>query len=282
MSNFDSNVRFLQKVRDDKTSDVYNLPLYTRIRGIGKGDLIQTGMSLKELPKEFKQAYSIDDLLPLLMKENFRRTILDTLYKDEPGKEKMINDAYQNFLANPNKHHPDNYDSFHYDPDDVAKFNRALQDGDLYKTDPVTVLAYPAYVDPYTTKWEKLLDSKLSEDEADRIFQIMGNNPDEHATEEDKNKAIKQLQDVVNSQVKQSRFIDSDGNLILVLNSLGNKTQSVLTAQAKSMGGSSRKYLRSRFKKSKSKSKSKKSKSKSKTKPKLKSKSKTKYRKQNK
>lgn len=286
MSNFDSfdrNVAFLKKVRDNQASESYNLPLYTRIRGIGKGELIQTGMSLKELPKEFKEAYSIDDLLPLLIKESFRRTILDTLYKDEPDKEKMINDAYQNFLANPNKHHPDNYDRFHYDPDDVAKFNRVLQDGDLYKTDPVTVPAATAYVDPYITKWEKLLNSNLTEAEADRIFQIMGNYPDEHATEEVKNKAIKTLQDAVESQSRHSHSIGSDGNLILVLNSLSNKTHAVLAAKEhKLMNGGSRRRVRKYFKKSKSKSKSKKSKSKSKTKPKLKSKSKTKYRKQNK
>lgn len=233
MSNFDRNVAFLKKVRDDQDSESYNLPLYDRIRGIGKGELIQTGMRLKELPKEFKEAYSIDDLLPLLIKESFRRTILDTLYKDEPDKEKMINDAYQNFLANPNKHHPDKYDSFHYDPDDVAKFNRVLQDGDLYKTDPVTVPASTAYVDPYITKWEKLLNSNLTEAEADRIFQIMGNYPDEHAIEEDKNKAIKTLQDAVESQSRYSHSIGSDGNLILVLNSLSNKTHAVLAAQAK-------------------------------------------------
>jgi hypothetical protein len=270
MSNidFDRNVAFLKRVRDDKTSESYNLPLYNRIQGIGKGNL-QPGMSLKELPKEFKKAYSIDELIPLIMKERFRRTILDNLYKDEPGKEKMINDAYENFLANPNKHHPDkDVSSFYYEPDDVAKFNRALQDGDL---------------DPHIIKWEKLLNSTLSEAEADRIFQIMGINPDERAIKEDKNKAIKQLQEVVDSQ-KRSSSIDSD--VSDVLKSLSDKTHAVLAAaaadQVNSMGGSSRKYLRRRFKKSKSKSKSKKSKSKSKTKQKLKSKYKTKYRKQNK
>ena len=277
---FDMNVvAYLRRISDDETSPTYNTPLYNRIRGIGRGDLIQTGMGLTELPKEFKAAHSIDELLPLIMNERFRRTILDTLYKDEPDKDKMINEAYQKFLANPNKHHPNEDDEFHYKPDDVAKFNRVLQDGDLYKT--VTVPASTANVDPYITKWKKLLNDDLTEAEADRIFQIMGKYPDEHATVAVKNKAIKTLQGVVKSQSKtlqdalksqsrHSRSGVSDDDLML--NSLIYKTSAFLADQAKTdPKGGSRRRVRKYFKKSKSK-----------TKPKLKSKSKTKYRKQNK
>jgi hypothetical protein len=211
------------------------------------------------------------------MKLTYRRTILDDLYGKE--KEKEINAAYVKFLENPGIY------ARYY----VPKAEQKSSDGE-----------YTSYYGP-----SEEIDPGFAGEPMYTFDEI-----NKYKEEEKKNKG--ELKDIASppppppppppdvSEVLDDALAAMDNSTATATATatppppppppVDGSAFDIMEAAEKEfhgvMGGSSRKYLRRRFKKSKSKSnmksKSKKSKSKSKTKPKLKSKYKTKYRKQNK
>jgi hypothetical protein len=257
-----ANVDLLRKVKE------YQHPLTYLLNLMGRSDIQSKSLDdIQKLDKAFASVYNIVELIPYLMKLKYRRTILDDLY---PGKEKAINEAYQNFLANPGKY------AGYYVPNTHQRL-ADLEDAIPY--------------DPRIPPRGSVGELRYTFDEINK-----------YKEEEKKNKG--ELKDIASpppppppdvSEVLDDALAEMDKSMESTVPytpphpppSSTDDAGDILAAASRKFleskpGGSSRKYLRRRFKKSKSKSKSKKSKSKSKTKPKLKSKYKTKYRKQNK
>jgi hypothetical protein len=213
--------------------------------------------SIKELDIAFASAFEIVELIPYLMKLRYRRTILDTLYKDETGKEEMINAAYVKFLDNPGDYAtylvPDTKKSpslsHGHMSGNVGELIYTFDEINKYKQENPYELKDIPVKDTYHEKWEKILKAELTVPQVTRIYTIMGENSVD----------LTDLRNAVSSCERNKQpEIDELRTLL----------------EKRKTGGGRRSRIRSR--------KFKKSKSKSKTKPKLKSKFKTKYRKQNK
>jgi hypothetical protein len=72
------NPALIVRIKHLKNDEGY--PLYTIFRLLGISASSYSSDDFKEIPLEFKEVYTVDELLPQMMPLRYRKTILDKLY----------------------------------------------------------------------------------------------------------------------------------------------------------------------------------------------------------